>query len=85
MARRLKNWIKSYADFTEVSEAPLTFDFWTGLSTISGALQRKVYIDEVKFKLFPNMYVFFVAPPGVATKSTTVGVGDCLGGHDPDP
>jgi len=75
MARRLKNWIKSYADFTEVSEAPLTFDFWTGLSTISGALQRKVYIDEVKFKLFPNMYVFFVAPPGVATKSTTVGVG----------
>ncbi len=71
----LRNWIASYAEYTEVSEAPLTFDFWTGLSTIAGALQRKVYIDEVKFKLYPNMYVFFVAPPGVATKSTTVGVG----------
>jgi len=75
MPRELENWIQSYAEYTEVSEAPLTFDFWTGLSAISGALQRKVYIDEVKFKLYPNMYVFFVAPPGVATKSTTVGVG----------
>jgi hypothetical protein len=75
MPRKLKNWIHSYAEFTEISEAPPAFDFWTGLSTLSGALRRQVYIDEIKFKLYPNMYVFFVAPPGIATKSTTMGVG----------
>jgi hypothetical protein len=73
--RMLSNWIASYAEYTDISEAPLTFDFWTGLATISGALRRQVYIDEVKFKLYPNMYIIFVAPPGVATKSTTMGVG----------
>lgn len=71
----LDNWLSAYSKFTDVSEAPLTFDFWTGVATIAGALRRQVYIDEIKFKLFPNFYVFFVAPPGVATKTTTVSVG----------
>lgn len=75
MARLLENWLTAYAVYTEISEAPLTFDFWTGVGTIAGALQRRVYIDEIKFKLFPNFYIIFVAPPGIATKSTTTGVG----------
>lgn len=75
MARTLGDWLGAYANYTEVSEAPLNFDFWTGVATVAGALRRQVYIDEIKFKIYPNFYVFFVAPPGVATKSTTVGVG----------
>lgn len=75
MVRKLENWLKSYAEYTDISEAPLSFDFWTGVATVGGALRRQVYIDEIKFKLFPNFYIFFVAPPGVATKSTTVSVG----------
>lgn len=75
MPRKLENWLHSYGQFTEVSEAPLTFDFWTGVSTIAGALRRQVFIDEIKFRIYPNFYTFFVAPPGVATKSTTVSVG----------
>jgi hypothetical protein len=75
LARMLKNWLAAYGEYTEVSEAPYTFDFWTGVATIGGALRRQVYIDEVKFKIYPNFYIFFVAPPGVATKSTTLGVG----------
>lgn len=75
MPRKLANWLHSYGEFTEVSEAPLTFDFWTGVSTIAGALRRQVFIDEIKFRIYPNFYTFFVAPPGVATKSTTVSVG----------
>lgn len=75
MPRMLENWLHSYAEYTEVSEAPYSFDFWTGLSIVSAALQRKVFIDEVKFKIFPNMYVIFVGPPGVVTKSTTISMG----------
>jgi len=75
LARVLSNWFTSYAEYTEISEAPVLFDFWTGVTTIAGALRRQTFIDEIKFKIFPNFYVFFVAPPGIATKSTTVGVG----------
>lgn len=75
MSRMLDSWLKAYANYTEVSEAPLSFDFWTGVAAIAGALRRQVYIDEIKFRLYPNFYIFFVAPPGVATKSTTLSVG----------
>jgi hypothetical protein len=49
--------------------------FWTGASTIAGALRRKTWIDQVNFKWFPNMYVIFVAPPGIVQKSTTINIG----------
>lgn len=75
MARLLSSWLGAYAEFTRNSEAPDIFNFWTGVSTVAGALRRQVWIDEVKFKWFPNFYIIFVAPAGVVTKSTTMSVG----------
>lgn len=75
MPRRLKNWIRTFAEFTTHSEAPDLFNFWTGVSTIAGALRRQVYIDQLKFKWYPNFYIILVAPPGIATKSSTIGAG----------
>lgn len=75
MTRRLQNWITAYAEYTEVSEAPDMFNFWSGVSTLAGALRRQVWIDQVKFKWTPNFYIILVSPPGVATKSTTMSVG----------
>lgn len=76
--RKLANWLRAYSEFTSNSEAPDVFNFWTGVSTIAGALRRRVWIDEVKFKWYPNFYIIFVAPPGIVTKSTTIGVGMSL-------
>lgn len=70
----LDNWLASYSAYTDISEAPLVFDFWAGVAAIGGALRRQVCVDEIKFRIYPNFYIFFVAPPGVATKSTTAGV-----------
>lgn len=75
MTRRLHNWLSAYAEYTAASEAPEIFNFWTGVSTIAGALRRRVWIDQIKFKWTPNFYIIFVSPPGVATKSTTMSVG----------
>lgn len=75
MPRKLANWLSAYAEYTQVSEAPEMFNFWSGVSTIAGALRRQVWIDQVKFKWTPNFYIVFVSPPGVATKSTTMSVG----------
>lgn len=78
MTRRLANWLSAYAEYTQASEAPEMFNFWSGVSTIAGALRRRVWIDQIKFKWTPNFYIIFVSPPGVATKSTTMNVGMSL-------
>lgn len=73
--RHHPHWLKAYVNYTRASEAPTAFHFWTGVSTIAGALRRRVWIDEKYFQWTPNFYIVFVAPPGVATKSTTVRFG----------
>lgn len=75
MPRLLKNWLKSYIEYTSTNEAPEVFNFWTGVSTIAGALRRRVWIDQKDFEWVPNFYIVLVAPPGVVTKSTTMSIG----------
>lgn len=75
MPRHFPNWLKAYCQFTESSEAPTDLHFWTGVSTIAGALRRRVWKDELHFKWTPNFYIVIVAPAGTVTKSTTLGIG----------
>lgn len=75
MPRRLENWLRSYSELTAISEAPDVFNFWTGVSAVAGVLRRNVWFEQVKFRWFPNFYIIFVAPPGIATKSSTANVG----------
>lgn len=74
MPRKLENWLTAYANYTSASEAPELFNFWSGVSAVAGAMQKKCCIDQVRFRWTPNFYIIFVAPPGVATKSTTISV-----------
>lgn len=74
-SRRLANWLKSYMQYTASLEAPDEFHFWTGVSTIAGALRRQVWIDQIHFQWTPNFYIILVSPPGIVNKTTTIGVG----------
>lgn len=65
-------WLKTYVYHQRHSEAPTSFHFWSGVSTIAGALRRKVWTDHKYYQYTPNFYILLVAPPGVATKSTTL-------------
>ena len=78
MARLLKNWLDAYMEFTQHSEAPDRFHKWTGIATIAGALRRRVYIEMGYFRWRPNFFIFFVAPAGIVSKSTTVNIGMSL-------
>lgn len=78
MARKLANWLTSYMEFTKHSESPDAFHFWTGVSTIAGALRRRVWIDMRHFQWTPNFYIVLVGPPGIASKSTTIRIGTGL-------
>ena len=73
--RRLDNWIESFMEYASFGEAPYNTLFWTGVSTVAGALRRKVWIDMGYFQWIPNFYVILVAPPGIISKSTTANIG----------
>lgn len=71
MPRRLSSWLDSYTEYASISEAPKIFHFWAGVSAVAGALRRHCWFDQIKFRWFPSFFIVFVAPPGIATKSTT--------------
>lgn len=76
MAQRYyDDWLKAFVEFASYGEAPLKMLFWTGVSTVAGALRRKVWIDQKFFRWVPNFYVVMVAPPGIVSKSTTANIG----------
>lgn len=71
-------------EYASFSEAPPHMHFWTAVSTIAGALRRRVWIDMAYFKWHPNFYIILVAPPGIVSKSTTAGIGMSLLKKVPD-
>lgn len=78
VARNFPDWITAYLDYTQHSEAPHSFHYWTAISVLAGAVRRKVYFDMGYFKWYPNFFILFVAPPGIVSKSTTANIGMSL-------
>lgn len=71
-------------EYASFSEAPKHMHFWTAVSTLAGALRRRVWIDMAYFQWHPNFYIILVAPPGIVSKSTTAGIGMSLLKRVPD-
>lgn len=75
VSRNYPDWLSAFQDYSSYGEAPRRMYFWTGVSTIAGALRRHVWVDMGHFKWYPNLYVILVAPPGVVAKTTTADIG----------
>jgi hypothetical protein len=76
--RLLDDWLKHYIAYNHFNEAPEHFHFWTGVGVIAAALRRKTWLPMGYFQWTPNFYIILVAPPGIVTKSTTIGIGQDL-------
>lgn len=74
MPRHFDNWLTAFVKYASYTEAPKFMAFWSGVTAVAGALRRKVWFDQKRFRWTPNFFVVLVAPPGVATKSTTADV-----------
>lgn len=74
-ARNHQDWLKAFVEYASFGEAPLTMYFWVGVSTVAGALRRRVWIDQGFFRWLSNFYIVLVAPPGIVAKSTTASIG----------
>lgn len=62
--RAAGHWLAGFKLFTQESPAPDDYLFWTGLHTLAGALQRKVYYRWNYDPIYTNMYVILVGPAG---------------------
>lgn len=75
MPRLLPDWLAAYEVFTQGSKSPDRYHKWVGLSMLAGAVRRRVKIDVVFFRVYPNLYVVLTSPPGVGKKTTAMGIG----------
>ena len=73
--RHFKDWLTAFMEYASYGEAPFKMIFWTGISTLAGALRRRVWIDQHYWQWLPNFYIIFVAPPGIVSKTTTANIG----------
>src|SRR5574337_1975356 len=69
------SWLDDFVTYSSFCEASQKMMRWVGISTIAGALRRKVWIEEEYFKWAPNFYILLVGPPGVVKKSTSINIG----------
>lgn len=65
MARKLNDWVAGFEAFTEFSGTPLRLRRWAAIATIAGALERKTWVHTAGSNLYPNLYCFLIAPPGI--------------------
>lgn len=72
MTRNFPNFLDAYCDYANDDFVPPQFNEWVGLSVISGALERKVWMPwKSNFAFYPNIFVLLVSLPGVG-KSTAL-------------
>src|SRR5882724_3611357 len=80
--RACDNWLTTFRKWTYPrSEAPETFLFWAGLSTLASVVRRKVCVSKKllgSWDCYPFMYIFFISPPGQGRKTTTINYNDEL-------
>lgn len=70
MSRHFPDFLSSYMEYAVDGFCPDKFHFWTGISIVAGALERKVWIPfENDRKIFPNLYVMLVSHPGIGKSS----------------
>lgn len=65
------SWLDRYMELCTDTEVPTLFWKWTGLTLLASALRRHVSMDRGIYRLYPNIYVIFVGPPG--SKKSTAG------------
>jgi len=82
--RALNNWINAYLNWTEDTEPAKIFHKWTALYVISSALRKKIRLSLGRLSVYPNLYIVFVAEPGVARKSQAIRFGEQIMSEIPD-
>lgn len=65
-------FLSQYAHIMESYETPEIYDLWAAMATLASVVSRRVWFDlGTNIRIFPNLYVVLVGPPG-ARKNTAM-------------
>lgn len=70
-----ESFLQNYMKFVKWQESPEDFHLWTALTLVGAATLRKVYYDQVYFRVYPNLYTGVVAESAICRKTTAARVG----------
>lgn len=71
------NFLRSYVKLLENTEVPPRFAIWTGIAAVLASLERRVWISQGIFNIYPNFFMILVAASG-QKKSTPINLADKL-------
>ena len=64
-----------YLEFTKNQVSPTNFHFWVCASLVAGVLERRVWVDQYYYKVFPNLYVVLTSDSALCAKTTALEIG----------
>jgi hypothetical protein len=59
------DWIEDFMSYSEGITSPELFRRWAAISAVSGALERRVWVNTSQAPIYPNMFILLVAKPGI--------------------
>lgn len=66
LERNFESFLTTYHEYAQDGFTPPEFHFWSGVSILAGAMERKCYLPfNNGYRVYPNMYVLLVADPGI--------------------
>ena len=77
-SRRNPCWITAFESYARTAATPKEFLRWAGLATVSGALERRVWLRTSAGKLYPNLFILLVAAPGVGKDMAIIPARDLM-------
>jgi len=84
-----EGWLHDFVSFTDGLEACPRFRFFSAACVLGAAVNNKLYIHrgdkDLLPKLFPNLWVLLLAPPGRGHKTSTINMAvNCLTQASPE-
>ncbi len=65
------NYLKSFCRLLEKTEVPPRFAIWSGIASLLAGLERRIWINQGVYSIYPNFYLVLVAASG-QKKSTAI-------------
>lgn len=65
MPRKRPDFVDSWIEYTEPQPTPLLWRRWAGIFMLAASMERRLWVKTNISKLYPNLYVILVGPPGV--------------------
>ncbi len=59
------DWLSLYMQYTDGTPTPEIYRLWAGITAISGALERRVWAETGRGRIYPNLYTLLVGLPAV--------------------